>query len=129
MDPAHFYSSPGLAWNACLKMAGIELELISDIDMNLMIEKGLRGGMSVITHRKAEANNKYIKSYDHQKPSKHITYLDANSLYSWVMDQYLPYGGFSWVNSNKFNLENVKPDSDIGHILEVDLTYVSERVA
>ena len=126
LDPAHFYSSPGLAWNACLKMTGIELELISDVDMYLMIEKGLRGGMSVITHRKAEANNKYMKSYDPQKPSKYITYLDANSLYPWAMNQYLPYGGFTWVNPNKFNLENVKPDSEIGHILEVDLTYPNE---
>ena len=126
LDPAHFYSSPGLAWNACLKMTGIELELISDVDMYLMIEKGLRGGMSVITHRKSEANNKYMKSYDPQKPSKYITYLDANSLYPWAMNQYLPYGGFRWVNPDEFILENVKPDSDIGHILEVDLTYPKE---
>ena len=126
LDPAHFYSSPGLAWNACLKMTGIELELISDVDMYLMIEKGLRGGMSVITHRKSEANNKYMKSYNPHKPSKFITYLDANSLYPWAMNQYLPYGGFRWVNPDEFILENVKPDSDIGHILEVDLTYPKE---
>ena len=79
-DPAHYYSAPCLVWNACLKMTSIEL--ISDVDMYLMIEKGLRGGMSVISHRKAEANNKYIKTYDPEKPSKYITYLDANSLYS-----------------------------------------------
>ena len=94
LDPAHYYSAPGLAWNGCLKMTGIELELISDVDMYLMIEKGLRGGMSVISHRKAEANNKYMHAYDPEKPSKYITYLDANSLYSWSMIQYLPYCGF-----------------------------------
>ena len=90
LDPAHYYGAPGLSWNACLKMTGIELELISDVDMYLMIEKGLRGGMSVISHRKAEANNKYMTSYDPEKPSKYITYLDANSLYSRSMIQYLP---------------------------------------
>ena len=94
LDPAHYYSAPGLAWNGCLKMTGIEFELISDVDMYLMIEKGLRGGMSVISHRKANANNKYMHSYDPEKPSKYITYLDANSLYSWSMIQYSPYGGF-----------------------------------
>ena len=88
LDPAHYYSAPGLSWNAYLKMTGIELKLISDVDMYLMIEKGLRGGMSVISHRKAEANNKYMISYDPKKPSKYITYLDANSLYLWSMIQY-----------------------------------------
>ena len=126
LDPTHYYSAPGLAWNGCLKMTGIELELISDVDMYLMIEKGLRGGMSVISHRKAEANNKYMHSYDPEKPSKYITYLDANSLYSWSMIQYLPYGGFKWIDPGGFNLDNVKADSDKGHILEVDLSYPKE---
>ena len=126
LDPAHYYSAPGLSWNACLKMTGIELELISDVDMYLMIEKGLRGGMSVISHRKAEANNKYMTSYDPEKPSKYITYLDANSLYSWSMIQYLPYGGFKWIDSEMFDLNNVRADSETGHILEVDLLYPKE---
>ena len=126
LDPAHYYSAPGLSWNACLKMTGIELELISDIDMYLMIERGLRGGMSVISHRKAEANNKYMKTYNPEKPSKFITYLDANSLYSWSMVQYLPYGGFKWIDPESFSIDTVRADSDKGHILEVDLTYPKE---
>ena len=126
LDPAHFYSAPGLSWNACLKMTGIELELISDVDMYLMIEKGLRGGMSVITHRKAVSNNKYMSSYDPDKPSKYITYLDANSLYSWSMNQYLPYGGFKWIDPEGFSFDNVRADSETGHILEVDLIYPKE---
>ena len=126
LDPAHYYSAPGLSWNACLKMTGIELELISDVDKYLMIEKGLRGGMSVITHRKAEANNKYMSSYDPEKPSRYITYLDANSLYSWSMIQYLPYGGFKWINPELFVLDDVRADSEVGHILEVDLSYPKE---
>ena len=126
LDPAHYYSAPGLSWNACLKMTGIELELISDVDMYLMIEKGLRGGMSVISHRKSEANNKYMTSYDPEKPSKYITYLDANSLYSWSMIQYLPYGGFKWIDPEMFDLNKVTSDSETGHILEVDLLYPKE---
>ena len=126
LDPAHYYSASGLAWNGCLKMTGIKLELISDVDMYLMIEKGLRGGMSVISHRKAEANNKNMRSYDPEKSSKYITYLDANSLYSWSMIQYLPYGGFKWIDPESFKLSNVRKDSEKGHILEVDLTYPKE---
>ena len=64
LDPCHYFSAPGLAWDACLKMTDISLELISDIDKYLFIEKGLRGGVSIITHRKATANNKDMKSFD-----------------------------------------------------------------
>ena len=72
-------------------MTGIELELISDIDMHLFIEKGMRGGISYIAERHSKANNKYMKCYDSSKESKYITYLDANDLYGWAMSQYLPY--------------------------------------
>src|SRR5207244_12290213 len=67
-DPCHYFSAPGLAWDACLKMTDISLELISDIDKYLFIEKGLRGGVSIITHRKETANNKNMKSYNEKKP-------------------------------------------------------------
>ena len=126
LDPAHYYSAPGLAWNGCLKLTGIELELISEVDMYLMIEKVLRGGMSIISHRKAESNNKYMSSYDPEKPSKYITYLHANSLFSWCMIQYSPYGSFEWIDPEKFNSNNVREDSDEGHILAVKLTYPKE---
>ena len=126
LDPAHYISSPGLAWDACLKMTKIELELISDIDQYLFVEKGLRGGMSVITHRKGEANNKYMAKYDKSKPSKYIAYLDANNLYGWAMSQYMPYGGFQWINPEDFKLENVRANSEKGHILEVDIEYPKE---
>ena len=87
LDPCHYISSPGLAWAAMLKMTDVKLELISDIDMYLFIEKGLRGGLSVITRRKGEANNKYMKEYNKEEPSKYVTYLDANNLYGWAMNQ------------------------------------------
>ena len=88
--------------------------------------KGLRGGMSVVPHRQAEANHKYMSSYDPEKPSRYITYLDANSLYSWSMIKYLPHGGFKSIDPGSFNLSNVRGDSEKDHILDVDLTYPKE---
>ena len=83
LDPLHYISAPGLAWDAMLKMTGINLELITDIDMQLFIEKGLRGGISYIAHRHAKANNKYMKNYDINALISYIMYLDANNLYGW----------------------------------------------
>ena len=94
LDPGHFFSSPGLSWDAMLKMTGIESELISDIDMQLFNEKLMRGGISYIAKRHSKAINKYMKCYDSGKESKYITYLDANNLYGWAMSQYLPYSKF-----------------------------------
>ena len=81
LDPCHYFSSPGLSWDAMLKMTEIELEKISDIDKFLFIEKGRAGGISYIAKRYATANNKYMKVYDSKKPSKFITYLDMNNTY------------------------------------------------
>ena len=126
LDPCHYFSAPGLSWDALLKMTGIELELLSDPNMYLFIEKGLRGGVSIITHRKGIANNKYMKNYDEGKPSKHILYLDTTNLYGWGMTLNLPYGGFKWINPEEFDIENGKCNSEIGHILEVNLEYPKE---
>ena len=80
LDPCHYFSSPVLSWDAMLKMTEIELEKISDIDKYVFTQKGLRGGISYIAKRYAEANNKYMKVYDSRKSSKFITYLDINNL-------------------------------------------------
>ena len=87
LDPAHYCTSSGLSWNACLKMTNIKLEFISDPDMYLFVENGLRGGLSVITQRKGNANNKYLKNYDNSSKSKFISYFDANNLYGWATSQ------------------------------------------
>ena len=129
LDPCHYFTSPGLSWDAMLKMTNIKLELMTDIDMFQFIEKGLRGGISYIANRYGEANNKYMKEYDEKAPSKYIMYLDANNLYGWAMSQYLPTGGFRWMTEkqiNKINLDKYKDNSKKGLILEVDLEYPKE---
>ena len=87
LDLCHYFSSPGLSWDAILKMIGKELKLASDIHMHLFIEKWMRGGISYIAKRYSKANNKYMQSYDANNPSKLITYLDANNLYGWAVSQ------------------------------------------
>ena len=91
LDPCHYFSSPGLSWDAMLRMTGKELEKISDIDQYLFIEKGLRGGISYIAKRHSKTKNEYCPDYDKNKPSTFISYLDMNNLYGWAMNEYLPY--------------------------------------
>ena len=129
LDPCHYFTSPGLSWDAMLKMTDIKLELMTDIDMFQFIEKGMRGGISYIANRYGKANNKYMKKYNEKAPSKYIMYLDVNNLYGWAMSQYLPTGGFRWMTKNQINkidLAKYKEDSDKGIILEVDLEYPEE---
>ena len=97
LDPCHYFSSPGLSWDAMLKMIGVKLKQISDIGMYLFIEKGLRGRISYVCKRDTEANSKHMKNFDSTKPSKYITYFDESNLYGWGMSRYLPYGGFKWL--------------------------------
>ena len=92
LDPCHSYTSPGLAWQARLKMSNVELELLPDPDMYLFVEKGLRGGISMVSNRYSKANNPYISEYNREDERKCVTYLDANSLYGWAMSQALPIG-------------------------------------
>ena len=127
LDPCHCFSSTLLSWGVMLKMAGVELEKISDIDMYLFIEKGLRGEISYIAKRYAKANNKYMKHYDPKKPSKYIIYLNMNNLYGWAMNSYLPYGEFKWLKSfDRFDVDSVSENSEIGYILEINLEYPDE---
>ena len=94
LDACHYFSYPGLRWDAMLKITGVKLEKIFDIDTYLFIEKGLRGEISYIAERYSEANNKHMKDYDPERSSQHISSLDMNNLYGWTMNRYLPYGGF-----------------------------------
>ena len=119
LDPAHYFTAPGLAWDACLKITDVELELLSDIDMLLMIEKGIRGGVSMISNRHAKANNKYMgESFIDTMISIYIMYLDANNLYGWAMSKPLPTHGFEWMKVDELETWELYPC-----ILEVDLEY------
>ena len=119
LDPAHYYTAPGLAWDAALKVTNVELELLADIDMLLMVEKGIRGGVSMISNRYGKANNKYMgDKFVASELSKYIAYLDANNLYGWAMSKPLPTHGFKWMKVNE--LETLEKHSCI---LEVDLEY------
>ena len=127
LDPFHFLSLPGLAWQACLKKTNVKLNFSTDYDMLLMVEEGIRVGICHAIHRHAKANNKYMKNYDKNKESSYNQYLDANNLYGWPMSKKLPENGFKWINDvsevdEKF-IKNYDGNSDKGYILEVDVKY------
>ena len=129
LDPFHYFSSLGLSWSVMLEMTEIELELISNLDMYLFVEKGMRGGISDIAERFSKANNKYMQSYDVNEPSKFITYLDENNLYAWAMSKYLPYSGFKLLNEkeiDKFDVNSIVKNCSEGYLLEVDLKYLDK---
>ena len=97
-----FYK-PGPSWDAMLKMTNIKLELTTNVDMFQFIEKGMGGGVSYIANRYGKANNKYMKEYDEESPSKYVMYLDTNNLYGWAMSQYVPTGNFRWMKDKEIN--------------------------
>ena len=101
LDPANFYTSPGLAWRTYLKRTGIKLELLTDPDMLLMFERGIRGGITQAVRKYAAANNPYVgDKFDPNEDTAYLQYLDANNLYGWAMSQPLPAGGFKWTDVN-----------------------------
>ena len=127
LDPCHYFSYPGLSWDAMLKMTVEKLENISDIEMYLFIEKGQRGRISYISKRYSEANKKYMKNYDFKKPSKFVTFLDMNNLYGWARSGYLPHGWFKQLkNVDNFDVSSISEKSPIGYILDVDLESPDE---
>ena len=127
LDPGHFLSLPGLAWQACLKKTNVKLELLTDYDMLLMVEEGIRGGICHSIHRYTKANNKYMENYNNNEELPYIQYLDMNNLYGWAMSQKLPVNNFKWVeDTSKINeefIKNYNENSNKGHFLEVDVTY------
>ena len=126
LDPVYYFTAPGLAWDACLKITGIELELLSETNMLLMFEKGIRGGISIISNRYGRANNKYMqKGYNKNIPSKYLMYLDENNLYGCGMSMKLPTHGFKWLTGGEMEkiYENRHNLNKIPCILEVDLEY------
>ena len=111
-------SSPGLEWQACLKKTKVELKLLTNIDMLLMVEKGIKSGICQAIHRYAKANNKYMKNYVKSIKLSFIEYLDANNLYGWAVSQKLAVNGLKWVkNLRQFNesfIRNYNENSNKG---------------
>ena len=128
LDPAHYFTSPGLSWDALLKKTGVELELFTDHEMHLFVERGIRGGISMVSKRYAKANNPLVSDYDESKPNSYIMYLDANNLYGWAMSKPLPKSGFKWkrVMPTEEEILNKKENAKKGWILEVDLEYPAD---
>ena len=128
LDPAHYYTSPGLSWDALLKYMGVELELFTDLEMHLFVESGMRGGISMVSKRHAKANNPLVPEHDPSKPNKYIMYLDANNLYGWAMSEPLPKRDFKWkrVMPTEEDIIKKKENAKNGWILEVDLEYPAE---
>ena len=131
LDPVYYFTAPGLAWDACLKITDVELELLSDVNMLLMFEKGIRGGISIISNRYGEANNKYMsQGFKKSELKKYLMYLDANNLYGCAMSMKLPTHGFKWLTSGKmeklYDNQVVQIWEKTPCILEVDLYYPDE---
>lgn len=129
LDPCYYVSSPALSWDAMLLYTKIKLDLISDIEMYQMIEKGIRGGLAQCSLRHAKANNIYLSDYNDANASSYLIYLDCVNLYGFAMLQYLPTNNFVFLNDqeiDKFDVKSVSCDSPRGYILEVDLEYPRE---
>ena len=127
LDPAYYLSAPGLSWQSCLKKTGVTLELLTDENILLIFEKGIRGGMCNVTRIYARVNNKHMKNYDSTKESIIIAYLDVINLYGWAMGKKLPIDGFKYENDlSIFTLDFIKnynEESETGYLLYVDVEY------
>ena len=126
IDPAYFLTAPG-SWRACLKKTEVELELLTDNDMLILFEKGIRGGMCQASYRYAKANDKYMKKYDKNKESSFLMYVDANNLHGYAMSKTLPVDSFKWVDDlsifTKDFIKNYDEESDIGYLFIADVEY------
>ena len=126
LEPAYFLTTPGLSGWACLKKTGVKLELLTDENMFLTYEQGIRSGIYNKVHSCAEAN-KYMKNYDKNKESSFLMYVDANNLYGWAMSKKLPVDGFKWVDDlSMFTEDFIKSydeEGDAGYLLVVDIEY------
>ena len=130
LDPAKCLSGPGLAWPAALKRAKVKLDLLTNIDMLLMVREGVRGGICHSIYQYAKANNIYMKDYNKNKESSYIQYWDISNLYGCAMSQKLPVNNFEWIKDTfQFTEDFMKicdEESDEGYFLEVDVQYLEK---
>ena len=126
LDPLHYDTAPGLTWDAALRWTGVSLELLQDIDQYQFCESGIRGGVSVISKRRAVGHNKHLPDFDPSKPSNYIWYGDANNLYGGSMVEKLPVSDFIWCSLTKQQVRDYNPESDTGYFIECDLSIPNE---
>ncbi|GFY17442.1 uncharacterized protein TNCV_658551 [Trichonephila clavipes] len=128
LDPCWYFTTPALSWDAMLLHTKVAIELFTDYDMLLFIEKGVRGGISQCCNRYAIANNRYMSNFNPDDEIKYLMYLDANNLYGYAMSKYLPLKDFVWSDNDltEQDILNLSDESDVGYILEVDLEYPSD---
>ena len=130
LDPGYFVSLPGFSWHACLKITGVKLESITYINILLMMESGMRGGVCHVIRSYAEVKNKYMNNNDENKESSFLFYLDANNLYGCPMIKKHPVSSFKWLkNVSRIDEEFIKKydeNNDIGYFFKVDLEYPKE---
>ena len=120
LDSANVLSAPWLAWQAALKKTEVKLELLTDIDMLSMVEKGIRGEIRHAIHNYAKSVNKYLNGYDKSKEWKYLKYWDVNNLYDWAMSQKLPVNNFEWIEeTSQFNKDFIKKTGE-----NVKLSYM-----
>ena len=115
LDPAHYFTAHGLSWDAVLKLTGVKLQLVDDPDMYLMVESGIRDGVSMITKKHTVTNNPLIEDFDASKPTNYLMYLDVNNLFGWAMSQKLPEKEFDWMTEQQleeFDVNSIPDDAD-----------------
>lgn len=134
VDPAHYYTLPGYSWDCMLKKTQVQIELFTDIDKMMFVERGIRGGISQCSKRHSVANNEYMDvDYDKSKPSTYIMYFDVNNLYGEAMNQPLPKCDYTWLSNDLFgnekdfesNILKIQDNAKYGYIFEVDIEYPS----
>ena len=145
LDCDYYYTAPGMSWDAFLKHTNeyfmekygkpFEIDLLTDIDMYLLMENNIRGGLSQVSKRYAMANNKYVEGYDKTLMDSYLLYLDANNLYGLAMCSYLPYKDFKWCEEKWTNDKDeidynkilaLEDKGNIGYLFDVNLTYPKE---
>lgn len=135
LDPSHYLTASSFSFDAMLKYTNVNIELLTDIEMLLFVEKGIRGGVSQASQRHIKANNKYMgDKYNPQEKTKYLMYLDANNLYGYAMSQPIPIGEYEWVNRDKEPalfidvnaILELSDSSETGFIFEVSLHYPND---
>ncbi|KAL4103266.1 hypothetical protein QTP88_018643 [Uroleucon formosanum] len=114
IDPAYYYTAPGMAFDCMLKKTAIKLELLTDYDMVLAFEKGIRGRLVQASMRYAKANHEKAPDFDSRKSNAWLVYQDCNNLYGWAMSEYMPFGDFKWVEPSLSGLDDLDDTSPIG---------------